>query len=147
MAANISIPSLSNRSYRPVAIPKTTDLYGPGGPGSDAGMNMMNNVLTSNAALGQALTMQAMKDKSALTLAHINNEAALERTKLMYKGPTLFDKLKAISSMFDTQPIGNPNLANGNAIGLQNAIQKTYNEKIAEHLGLELDKTLNLPTS
>lgn len=147
MAANISIPSLSNRSYRPVAIPKTTDLYGPGGPGSDAGMNMMNNVLNSNAALGQALTVQAMKDKSALTLADINNAAALERTKLMYKGPTLFDKLKAISSMFDTQPIGNPNLANGNAIGLQNSIQQTYNEKIAKHLGLELDKTLNLPSS
>tara|TARA_B100000965_G_scaffold53930_1_gene40435 strand:- start:8097 stop:8540 length:444 start_codon:yes stop_codon:yes gene_type:complete len=147
MAANISIPSLSNRSYRPVAIPKTTDLYGPGGPGSDAGMNMMNNVLTSNAALGQALTVQAMKDKSALTLADMNNAAALERTKLMYKGPTLFDKLKAISSMFDTQPIGNPNLANGNAIGLQNSLQNVYNDKIAEHLGLELDKTLNLPTS
>lgn len=147
MAANISIPSLSNRSYRPVAIPKTTDLYGPGGPGSDAGMNMMNNVLTSNAALGKALTLQAMKDESALTIADMNNAAALERAKLMYKGPTLFDKLKAISSMFDTQPIGNPNLKNGNAIGLQNSIQQTYNEKIAKHLGLELDKTLNLPTS
>jgi len=110
-------------------------------------MNMMNNVLTSNAALGQALTVQAMKDKSALTLADMNNAAALERTKLMYKGPTLFDKLKAISSMFDTQPIGNPNLANGNAIGLQNSLQNVYNDKIAEHLGLELDKTLNLPTS
>jgi len=147
MAANISIPSLSNRSYRPVAIPKTTDLYGPGGPGSDAGMNMMNNVLTSNAALGKALTLQAMKDESALTIADMNNAAALERAKLMYKGPTLFDKLKAISSMFDTQPIGNPNLKNGNAIGLQNSIQQTYNEKIAKHLGLELDKTLNLPSS
>ncbi len=147
MAANISIPSLSSRSYRPVVIPKTTDLYGPGGPGSDAGMNMMNNVLTSNASLGKELALQAMKDQSALTLADINNEAALERTKLMYKGPTLFDKLKAISSMFDTQPIGNPNLANGNAIGLQNSLQNVYNDKIAEHLGLELDKTLNLPTS
>ena len=122
-------------------------MYGPGGPGSDAGMNMMNNVLTSNASLGKELTLQAMKDQSALTLADINNEAALERTKLMYKGPTLFDKLKAISSMFDTQPIGNPNLANGNAIGLQNSLQNVYNDKIAEHLGLELDKTLNLPTS
>ena len=139
MAANISIPSLSSRAYRPVAIPQTTDLYGAGGPGTNAGMNMMNNVLTSNASLGKELTLQAMEDKSALTIADMNNKAAIEKAKIMYKGPTLFDKLTAINSLFDSDPIqvgaGNSNLINGSAIGLtNNPTTNAYNAALQETL-------------
>lgn len=142
MAANISIPSLSSRAYRPVAIPQTTDLYGAGGPGTNAGMNMMNNVLTSNASLGKALALQAMEDKSALTIADMNNKAAIEKAKIMYKGPTLFDKLTAINSLFDDDPIqvgvGNSNLSNGSAIGLPNdPATNAYNAALQETLQKE----------
>lgn len=139
MAANISIPSLSSRAYRPVAIPQTTDLYGAGGPGTNAGMNMMNNVLTSNASLGKELALQAMEDKSALTIADMNNKAAIEKAKIMYKGPTLFDKLTAINNLFDSDPIqvgvGNSNLSNGSAIGLPNdPATNAYNNALQKKL-------------
>lgn len=142
MAANISIPSLSSRAYRPVAIPQTTALYGAGGPGTNAGMNMMNNVLTSNASLGKELALQAMEDKSALTIADMNNKAAIEKAKIMYKGPTLFDKLTAINSLFDSDPIqvgvGNSNLKNGSAIGLPNdPATNAYNAALQETLKKE----------
>ena len=142
MAANISIPSLSSRAYRPVVVPQTTDLYGAGGPGTNAGMNMMNNVLTSNASLGKELALQAMEDKSALTIADMNNKAAIEKAKIMYKGPTLFDKLTAINSLFDSDPIqvgvGNSNLRNGSAIGLtNNPTTNAYNAALEETLKKE----------
>ena len=142
MAANISIPSLSSRAYRPVVVPQTTDLYGAGGPGTNAGMNMMNNVLTSNASLGKELALQAMKDKSAVTIAGMNNEAEIEKAKIMYKGPTLFDKLTALNSLFDSDPIqvgvGNSNLNNGSAIGLtNNPTTNAYNAALQETLKKE----------
>lgn len=137
MAYNPSIgqPTVST-NYRPgVTLPNIKGLYESGGPGSNAGINMAAKVLDSNAALGKEFGLQTLKNQSAETIAKIKEEGANKRVE-MYKQPTLFDKLAAISSMFATE---NPNLNNPKALGLEaNPLKTSINQTLSDAAALQV---------